>query len=534
MMTIAARFADAARVWPERPIFRVIEETAAVYGIPEGVITYREASAEVARIRESFATAGYPPRSRVMLRLENRPAFFLHLIALNGMGISVVPLNPDLRRAEMAHLVMHSKPGLVVVAPGRLADLVDAVAYSGALVPVVELGQMLPPCGQNLSVTRFEEDPAHQEAALLYTSGSTGVPKGCVLSNEYFTMAGDWYASLGGIASLSRDGERMVTPLPTFHMNAMAYSFMAMLTVGGCLTCLDRFHPRTWWDSVRVADATCFHYLGVMPSMLMGLPASSQDTLHGLRFGFGAGVDARVQEPFETRFAVPLVEAWAMTETGAGAVVAAADEPRVVGEHAFGRPGEGVEIRVMAADGNDASEGELLVRRAGVNHRRGFFTEYLDDSEATCLAWEGGWFHTGDIVRRSEDGMLHFVDRSKNVIRRSGENIAAVEVEGVLMRHPAVINAGVTAVPDDIRGQEVFACIQLDGQSNQAMAEELTNWCLDDLSYFKAPGYVAFVDSLPLTATQKIQRHKLRELAVDLMDDRGTVSTIHLKRRVGS
>ena len=111
---------------------------------------------------------------------------------------------------------------------------------------------------------------------------------------------------MGGIATLSSDGERMITPLPIFHMNAMAYSFMAMVAVGGCLTVLDRFHPRSWWQDVRDAQATCLHYLGVMPSMLMGSEPNANDQNHHVKFGFGAGVDPKLHAAFEKRFGFPL------------------------------------------------------------------------------------------------------------------------------------------------------------------------------------------------------------------------------------
>ena len=160
-----------------------------------------------------------------------------------------------------------------------------------------------------------------------------------------------------------------------------------------------------------------------------------------MRFGFGAGVDRRHHAPFEQRFGFPLLEAWAMTETGAGAVVIANREPRHVGTELL-RPRRSARVqwRLVDDDGDDVptgEPGELLVRAAGADPRRGFFSGYLKDEAATAEAWADGWFHTGDMVRRDADGQLYFVDRRKNVIRRSGENISAVEVESVLRPAPA-------------------------------------------------------------------------------------------------
>ena len=181
-------------------------------------------------------------------------------------------------------------------------------------------------------------------------------------------------------------------------------------------------------------------------------------------------------------------------------MIVANAEPRHVGTSCFGRPGGELEIRVMAEDGSEAatdSPGELLVRHAGPTALR-IFPGISQQPEATAAAWKGGWFHTGDVVRRGADGSLHFVDRKKNVIRRSGENISAVEVESVLLRHPAVHNAAVAATPDAVRGDEVFACVVARDpcptrRRRKDLAAELVSWCLSRLAYYKAPGYVAFV-----------------------------------------
>jgi acyl-CoA synthetase (AMP-forming)/AMP-acid ligase II len=376
------------------------------------------------------------------------------------------------------------------------------------------------------------------ECALLYTSGTTGRPKGCVLPNEYFLWAGHWYAQVGGLCNVVAGADRLLTPLPMSHMNAMAYSTMVMLLTGGCIVPLDRFHPTTWWDSVRESGATIIHYLGVMPAMLLGAPTSTGDRSHSVRFGFGAGVSPRLHAAFEERFGIALLEAWAMTETGAGAVVIANREPRKVGTACFGAPGARVECRVIGEEGRDASvgePGELLVRSAGDEPRFGFFREYLKDPEATAQAWSGGYFHTGDIVSVDGDGDFHFIDRKKNVIRRSGENISAVEVEGVLLQHPKIGSVGVTAVPDDVRGDEVMACVvprlSVSELERDTYAREVVEFCLSRLAYFKAPGYIGFCERLPLTPTEKIQRAQLKELGTRLLGSATCVDTRGMKKR---
>lgn len=199
-----------------------------------------------------------------------------------------------------------------------------------------------------------------------------------------------------------------------------------------------------------------------------------------------------------------------MTETGGGALIAASREPRHVGTRCIGFPPDTLEVRI------EADSGELLVRSAGPDPRRGFFSGYLKDPAATAEAWRDGWFHTGDCVRRGADGALHFVDRRKNIIRRAGENIAALEVEAALADHPAVGQVAVIARPDEVRDEEVMACIVLNAghAPSDATAIALQDWCLARLAYFKAPGHVAFLDELPVTSTNKVQKARLADFAI--------------------
>lgn len=526
--TVYGAFADSAARWPQRPWLNVLPETAAIYDIEAGEISYADALKQIKSHMVEIKAAGYLPGQRVMLLLENRPDYFLWWLAFNALGISVVPINPDLRIAELSYMIDHAEPVLAIAIETRSDELREAAKNIGSSMAVAELGAPLPHAASRLCIAEREGDP---EAALLYTSGTTGSPKGCILTNEYFVEAGRWYASATGVCAITTDSERMITPLPIFHMNAMAFSFMAMVAVGGCLTALDRFHPRTWWASVRDSKATCLHYLGVMPSMLMGADASDEDTNHTVRFGFGAGIDPKLHAPFEARFGFPLSEGWAMTETGAGGTICANREPRVIGKSSIGSPDDKVEARLVDEAGNDCDHGELLVRAAGPAPRRGFFAGYFKNDAATDEAWQDGWFHTGDIVRREADGMMYFVDRLKNVIRRSGENIAAVEVESALAKHPSIAGVAVAAVPDKIRGDEVFACIIPKGPTSADLAHEIAEWCLTQLAYYKAPGYIAFVETLPVTATQKLQRATLKTLASDLLQDPKTIDTRHLKKR---
>ena len=514
--------------------------TAQAYGIAAGTLAWSEAARQVETLRAAYARAGYGHGHRVGLLLENRPAFLFHWFALNALGVSVVPINAEMRAAELEYLIAHSGIALAVALPQRVDDLRTAAQRAGVsfeAVPLIEAG-FAPPAATTPAPRAGLAIDAATECALLYTSGTTGRPKGCMLSNAYFLRAGEWYATLGGLCAVRRDAERIITPLPLNHVNAMAFSTMVVLTAGGCLIQLDRFHPSRWWQSVHETGASIVHYLGVMPAMLLAAPAAPEDRDHAVRWGFGAGVDRKNHAPFETRFGFPLVEAWAMTETGAAACIMANHEPRHIGTSCFGRAEAFVELRLVDEQGADVADetpGELLVRSTGPDPRRHFFSGYLKDDAATADAWAGGWFQTGDMVRRDAEGNLCFVDRKKNVIRRSGENISAVEVESVLNQHPAVKTSAVAATPDAVRGDEVLACIvvreAVPVEQRAQLADSIVRHVLNQLAYYKAPGYVAFVDELPLTASQKIQRGQLREMAQQLPSQACCIDTRAMKKR---
>jgi len=526
-------FVESAKRFRKRDFLHLVEDTAQRYHQDAGGVSYASALQEVDRLTTSYHAFGLNVGDRVALALDNRPEFFYHWLALNAIGISVVPLNPQWRSAELEYVFEHSEAQLVVCLPDRVELLNEVKRALGDTFAIVSLSDWEYTTSTG---TADEFVSAQTECALLYTSGTTGKPKGCVLSNEYFLVSGAWYRELGGYCSLSETGDRLITPLPMYHMNAMATSTMAMLMTGGCIVPLDRFHPTSFWRSVCESEATILHYLGVMPVMLMGMESERQESTHQLRFGFGAGLSGELHTQFEERFGFKLIEAWAMTETGCGVAIIANREPRNVGTACFGRAGEQVDYQLVDDEGGQVKQGapgELLIRSAGDNAQRGFFSGYLKNPEASQQAWQGGYFHTGDLVREDADGSLHFVDRKKNIIRRSGENISAVEVEEVLIQHPHVLGVGVAPVADAVRGDEVFACVVTDVGEDQWLqtAQDIVAHCLERLAYYKAPGYLSRCDKLPLTATEKIQRADLKVLAQTLADTGDCVDVRHKKKR---
>jgi acyl-CoA synthetase (AMP-forming)/AMP-acid ligase II len=242
--TVHAAFARSAAKRGDAEWLIVEEVTAASYRIEAGPRSWGEVAGEVERLRGLYQKAGYGHGHRVGLLLENRPAFFTHWLALNGLGVSIVPIHADMRAAEWMFLIGHSEMSLAVALPGREAALRSAASEAGVSLETIgpEASGRIPPAR---TPARLAGQPVgrNSECALLYTSGTTGRPKGCRLSNGYFLRAGDWYLGLGGLATVRADVERFLTPLPLSHMNALAFSTMASILTGGSLVQLDRFHP---------------------------------------------------------------------------------------------------------------------------------------------------------------------------------------------------------------------------------------------------------------------------------------------------
>lgn len=510
--TVFSAFASAAQKFGERPFLRAPAVATEAYANGAVEYTYASASHAVDRLRVAYQACDLETGDRVAVAFDSRLDVYLHLLALNALGVSTVPLNMGGSDQEIMYVLEHSDSRLAVGA----AEHADRLSRLCGQLSDIEF-TVIATQGNTESLQAPVGD-SQTETALLYTSGTTGKPKGCMLSNYYFLNMGFEYNQFGGLCAIDFN-DRLLTPLPPNHMNALATSFMAMLLCGGCVIQLDRFHPSTWWQTVRDEAATVIHYLGVMPAILLTLAKQTTDDFAGhVKFGFGAGSDPRHQELFEQRFGFPLVEGWAMTETGGAGMTVASAEPRHLGQRCIGKPVNNMEFLIANGVGEAVPcgvEGELLVRSKGSNPRKGFFSGYYKDAEATETSWEGGWWHTGDVVRQGDDGCLFFVDRIKNVIRRSGENIAAVEVEASLLHSDSVLNCAVTAVPDEIRGDEVFAFIvPSEGQVvGVELATEIFNSTRQGLSYFKLPAYIEFVSELPLTASQKVSRAEVKRLA---------------------
>jgi crotonobetaine/carnitine-CoA ligase len=538
-VTVAAAFDATARAHGDKP-FLIMPSRADREYAPDGAIwTFADVARRVADVRKRYTAAGYGHGHRVALLLEARPEFFVHYLALNALGVGVVPVNPDYRHDEMLYQMSHSDAVLAIAVSHRVADLeavgAARIAAGGAALPVLHVDRLPAAFPAPVMPPPRSGAPALEtEAGLLYTSGTTGRPKGCVLTNFYYLNAGREYAEVGGRAAIRFGAERFYNPLPLYHMNHQAVTATCAMLTANALVLTERFSPQRWWSEVVETDATIIHYLGIVAPTLLNQPPSPNDRGHKVRFGIGAGIEPELHAPFEARFGFPMIEVWGMTETGR--VLWNNHDPRQIETRAFGRASATLQARVVDDHDRevpDGSDGELIVRHTAERPRHGFFSGYLKNETATEEAWRNGWFHTGDVVRRDTSGMLFFVDRKKNIIRRSGENIAAAEVEAVLQAHEKVAQVAVIAVKDEVREEEVFAClVPMPGVSpDAALAEDIFAWANARLAYYKPPGWVLFLDRLPTTGTQKVQKTQIFPASEDPRTRPGAIDLRARKRR---
>jgi acyl-CoA synthetase (AMP-forming)/AMP-acid ligase II len=473
--TVFDAFERIATAHPKLPFLCLPSRADRSYLPLGGEFSYAEVLTQVQWLKNSYKTAGYRCGQRVASLLGSRPEFFYHFLALNALGVSIVPINPDYGHDEMLYQMEHSDALLLVALPERIDGLLRVAqaraSNGGAPLPVVDGTDLIalragalpavPTLGLSTPAAPTQIPNRETEASLLYTSGTTGRPKACILSNFYHLNSGNLYRSQGECLTIEHGAERIYNPLPLYHMNALALAATGAILSANCLVLVERFSPARWWQDVVQTGATVIHYLGIVAPTLLNQAPCDEERQHRVKFGLGAGIEPALHRVFEQRFGFPMVEVWGMTETGR--IFTDKTEPRLIDTRAFGQPYAGLEARVVDEQDRElpcGQAGELIVRHSAAQPRHGFFSGYLKNQPATEQAWRGGWFHTGDVVTQDATGMLYFVDRKKNIIRRSGENIATAKIEAVLQAHEAVAQVAVLAAPDEVREKEVLTGTQ--------------------------------------------------------------------------
>jgi crotonobetaine/carnitine-CoA ligase len=480
--------------------------------------SFAETARNVGRMRGLLADRGIGPNGGVALMLKNSLFSPVAWLGAVSAGAVAVPVNSRLGPDDAGYVIRHSGAGLVVCD----AETAPVARAAGLGLDVLEVpaGGHVPDELAAASVRPHREGGLRALANIQYTSGTTGFPKGCLLTHGYWQWMGVASARVLGLGPT----KRLLTAQPFSYVDPQ-WQVVAALQSGAHLVILDGFHPSTFMGDVARWKATTFYCLGVMPTLLLKQPPSPADRDHTLEHVACSGIPPALHRDIERRWGVPWFEVFGMTETGINTAVLPEDRERLVGSGSIGRALEHCEASVADADGRDVAPGERgELRLRGL----GFMDGYHDDPEATASFFRDGWANTGDVVRMDADGLITFEGRTKEMIRRGGENVAQVEVEFALRGHPDVLDCAVVPVPDEDLGEEGKAYVVLrPGADVEPLV--LRDFLAAKLASFKVPRYYEFRDDLPRTPSERIAKAELedgpdawRENTYDAKTGRGT------------
>jgi len=497
---------------PWRNVGELVREAARRFGareflrLPDRSLTFAEVDEATSRIARVLRGRGVEPGDRVALMLPNDRGWPLSWLAILKAGAIVVPVNMAYREADLAFVLEDAGAVLAVTVAERL-DLFAAVApRCPALREVLTFAEVEAAAAAAPAPAPAAADgprPALGDLAnLQYTSGTTGFPKACMLSHDYWLRLG----SLAAAWAELRGDDVVLTAQPYSYIDPQWNTIMCL--IGGVpLVVLPRFSASGLWPSVREHGVTLFYVLGTMPLLLYKQPPSEQDRDHRVRLVLCSGVVPALHAALEERWGAPWREAYGLTESGIDLCVPAA-AGETVGSGVVGRPVATKEVRIVDPDGRplpDGEPGEIATRGAPM------MLGYWNRPEATADTLVDGWLRTGDLGVRDEQGWFRVVGRIKDMVRRGGENVSCAEVEGVIAQHPAVLSAALLAVPDEALGEEgLLVVLPRDGAPRDAAAAEaLHAFAAERLARFKLPRYVRFVDRMPLTPSGRVAKRKL-------------------------
>jgi carnitine-CoA ligase len=455
-------------------------------------------------------------RDHVALMLENSVDFVACFFGIAQLGAVAVTLNPALRGDTLAYALAHSDARVLVLERSLVDGASEAIAGATKLETVVARGGAsgLPALDELLdrrpaAAPAPVRRPPGEPAAILYTSGTTGRPKGVVLTDYGYERASRWFVDALRLGS----DDVLHTCLPLFHVNAQQLSLCGALTCGAQLVLHRRFSASEFWASIAFHQVTSFNLIGAMLGILHTRPPSPAERAHRARVACVAPVPVSIHRECEERFGVLLLDGYGLTETTPGNTYNPYEAAR---SGSCGRPAPYIELGIAGPDGESlrpGEPGEILIRATEPNV---LMRGYYKDREATKQALRGGWFHTGDRGYLDEDGYLYFVDRLKDVIRRRGENISPVEIERAALDHVDVAEAAAVGVPSDLPGGEDDVALFVLPRSGASLdPQAVVRVCEERLAPFMVPRYVGIVDEFPRTETQRVQKFALRERGVE-------------------
>ncbi|HTE13552.1 MAG TPA: AMP-binding protein [Burkholderiales bacterium] len=466
----------------------------------------------VERTARLFVSRGVKKGDRVAVMARNCDGHVLALFALARIGAIMVPVNPEFGVQEAKYVFHHAEVSAVLAASDTLA--VARQAAEGLPTPpwfaVLDNEAEGVPLLNDLAATAPQaalpaDGTADDTVLIVYTSGTTGFPKGAMHSQRSFVTGGEAFVQRVYL----QDDDRVMVVLPMFHINANFYSVAGTLAAGASLVIVPKFSASTFWQVAADTGATEVNIIEAMGTILQNRPRSEYRADHRLRAVYG--VRGSYADTFRNEFGIPvLIGGYGMTEIPGVTCnpvegVQKWNTMGPVGRHPDPHRAW-AQCRVVDDEGNDVGtdhEGEMWVKTPIV------MQGYFRDPQQTAEAFHDGWFKTGDMVKCDVDGYYTFVSRKKDIIRRRGENIAGAELDRVIGAHPAVHEAAAVAVPAELGEDDILVAVVLK-PDQKATAQDIAQWCRERLAPQKVPRYVLFMDELPHTPTAKVQKQVLK------------------------
>jgi long-chain acyl-CoA synthetase len=491
-MNLASIVTESAKRSPEGPAIR----------LGELELSYGELDDRSARLATLLRGKGLEPGDRVGVMLPNVPEFPIAYYGVLRAGGVVVPMNVLLKRREIAFYLEDSGAKLLLGWHGFAEEAEAGAAEAGAELVEVE------PAALAATLDELEPTPALAETAeddtavILYTSGTTGKPKGAELTHANLSRNAE--VSSRTTCEIAA-GDVVLGALPLFHSFGQTVAMNASLRVGACLTLVPKFDPGDALATMQRDRVTHFYGVPTMFGALLHHPERESFETSALRTCItgGASMPVEVLRGFEDAFGAVVLEGYGLSETSPVACSNHPDKERKAGS--IGTPIEGVEMRVVDDDDDPVAQGEVgeIVIR-GHNIMKG----YWQRPDATEEAMRGGWFHSGDMARTDEDGYFYIVDRKKDLIIRGGYNVYPREVEEVLYEHPKIREAAVVGIPHDEWGEEIGAAV-VTMEGEELSPEDVSAYVKDRIAAYKYPRVVWFLDDLPKGPTGKILKREI-------------------------
>ncbi len=473
-------------------------------------LTYGQLKRDSEELGRFLAGQGLAKGDKVALMLHNSYQAARLFIGVMYAGFTVSPLNLLSQRSQLAYVLDHSDAKLVFTSAEffeRLKQALEKLNRKIELI-VIDPDAEIIFGDENRSPDPLPPVAENDEAMLMYTSGTTGKPKGCVLSQKSVVAGGEYTSAAHGLT----DEDRVLCAMPLYHINGQIVTAVAPLIHGGSVVMPRRFSASNYWELVSRYRCT---WINVVPTIIAYLLNGPDPRAQGLAVSqvkfcrsASAPLPPDLHRAFEAKFGIGIIETFGMTETNAPCFT----NPLDPAQRKIGSPGPafGNEAKIIdPATGKTlppGAAGEIMVRGDNV------MTGYYKDPEATAKTLEpDGWMHTGDVGYLDGDGFLFVTGRIKELIIKGGENIAPREIDEALLRHPAVLEAAAVGIPDPDYGQEIMACVVLKPGAHCTVGE-LAAFSQRELGAYKAPKVIKLVDELPKGPSGKVQRLKLLDL----------------------